>query len=98
MHQHEYSGKSMVVFAAMEKEEEISKKLINVFNENELGMKHVSFKCKSSAGTTNALRMNRHIKDDLCFEVLKGINARDKMDHECELASTKEILANVEVN
>ena len=32
------------------------------------------------------------------FEVLKGISTDEKIEDECELASSKEMLANVEVN
>ena len=42
--------------------------------------------------------MNYHNRDDLRFEVLKGISAHDRMECECELARVKEILANAEVN
>ena len=98
VYQHEYSGKAMVVYATMDKEEEISKKLINVFHDNEMGIKYVSFKWTSSKGIINAIRMNYYNKDDLHFEVLKGINIHDEMEYEYELASVKEILMNVEVN
>ena len=37
VHQHESSGRALVVCATMDKEEEISKKLINMLNDNELG-------------------------------------------------------------
>ena len=46
--QHENSGNAMVVRATIDKEEDISKKLINIFNDNELGTKCVSFKWISS--------------------------------------------------
>ena len=42
--------------------------------------------------------MNYHNKEDLRFEVLKGISAHYSMEHECKLASVKEILGNIEVN
>ena len=37
-------------------------------------------------------------KEDLRFEILKGISAHDTMDHEHELSSTKETLGNAMVN
>ena len=58
MHQHEYSGRAMVAYTTMDKEEEISEKLLNVFNENELGIKCVSFQWTSSTRIINVMRMH----------------------------------------
>ena len=44
-----------------------------------MGIKYVSFEQMTSAGKTNAIRMKYHNKDDLRFEVLKGISAHKKM-------------------
>ena len=82
----------------MDKEEEISAKLINVHNENELGVTCVSFKWNSSKETMNAIRINYCNKEDLRFEVLKGVSVNDVVEHEHELASMKKILGDVEVN
>ena len=68
-----------------------------MFDDDDLGIKHILFKWTSSAGTTNAIRINYNNKDDLRFEVLKMISAHDKMEYECELPSAKEKLVNVEV-
>ena len=42
--------------------------------------------------------MNYCDKEDLRFEVLKGISVHGTMEHEYELESTKEMLVSVEVN
>lgn len=41
---HEHSGISMVVHATLDKEEDIIKKIINLFIDNDMGIKYVSFK------------------------------------------------------
>ena len=44
------------------------------------------------------MRINYCNKEELRFEVLKGISAQDAMEHGCELGSAKETLGNAEVN
>ena len=44
VHQQEYSWRALVVYVIMDKWEDISAKMINVYNGNELGIKFVSFK------------------------------------------------------
>ena len=56
MHSQEHSGKAMVVCATMDEEEEISTNLINVFDDNELGIRGVSFRWMSSTGIINAIK------------------------------------------
>ena len=76
--QQECSGRTLVAHATMnEEEEEISAKLINVWDENELGIKFILFKWTSSTWILNAIRMDCCNKEDLRFEVLKGISVRD---------------------
>ena len=70
----------MVVHTKIDKEEEISKKIINVFNDNEMWTKHVSFKWRSSKIITNATIMNYYDKDHLLYEVLTGISAHDTIE------------------
>ena len=82
----------------MHKEEEISAKMTNEHNENELGIKFVSFKWTSAKGTMNAIRIKYHNKDNLRFKVLIGMDINDTIEDEHELASMKEMLKNVEVN
>ena len=65
----------MVVHATMNKGDEISK----IFNDKELGIKHVSFKWTTSTGIINAIGINYCNKDDIRFEFLKGIGAYDEM-------------------
>ena len=48
----------MVACATMDNEKEISAKLLNVLNENEFGIKFVSFQWTSSKGITNTMRVN----------------------------------------
>ena len=98
MHQHECSGRAMVVHATMNKEEEISAKLLNAHDGNKLGIKFFSFKWTSSTEIKNAIKMNYFNKEDLSFEMLKGISVKDTVGHECETSIAKEILGNVEVN
>ena len=77
----------MVVHATMDDEEEIIAKLLNVCNENELGIIFVSFKWTSSKVIINAIRINYCNKQDLRFEVLRGISVKDAVEYERELAS-----------
>ena len=72
--------------------------MTNECNENELGIQFVSFKCTSSKCITSAIRMNYCNKHDLLIEVLIRVSINDAIEHECELASVKEMLKNVEVN
>ena len=58
-------------------------------NENELGIKYVSFQLTSSKVITTTTRMNYHNKEDLRFEVLKGVIVHYTMEYECELASAE---------
>ena len=88
----------MVACAAMDKEEVISAKLVNVHNENELGVKFISFKWNSSTGIMNAIRMKHCNKECLRFEMMKGINVKDTVEHEHELESAKETPGNTEFN
>ena len=82
----------------MDKEEQLSAKLTNVCNENELCIKCVSFKWASAKGMMNATRTNHCNKKDLRFEVLKVINVNEVAEHEHEIASAKEMLGNAEAN
>ena len=88
----------MASCAKMDEEEEISVKLLNVSNKNELGMKSVSFQWTFSKGITNAMRMNYCNKEHLRFETLKRISVHDTIEYECELESAKEKLGNAKVN
>ena len=96
--QQECSGRALVVCATMDKEEEISAKLTNEHDENELGIKFVSFKWTYAKGIMNATRMDYCNKEDLRFEVLKVMSVNDAVEHEHELESAKEMLGNAEVN
>ena len=58
----------------------------------------MSFKCASEKVMMNVIRMSYCNKEDLRFEFLKGISINDALEHECELASMKDALQNVEVN
>ena len=44
----------------MDKEEEISAKMMNEHNKNDLVIKFVSFKCTLAKGIMNGIRMNHH--------------------------------------
>ena len=48
--QQDHVGSDVVVYVTMDKEEAIGMKLINKHNENDLGIKHVSFKWTSATG------------------------------------------------
>ena len=98
MCQQEFSGRALVVQSTMDEEEEISAKLKNEHNENDLGIEFVSFKWTSAKGIVNSTSMNCHNKEELRFEVLKGISINDEVEYESELVSTKETLENAEVN
>ena len=73
----------------MDKKEEISAKLTSVHDNNELDVKIVSFEWTSSTGIMSATKMNHCNKEDLRFEVLKGISIKDAIERECKLASAK---------
>ena len=88
-------GRVVVVHVTMDKEEEISGKMTNEYNKNDLGIKFVSFKWTSARGIMNAMRMNYHKKEDLRFEILKRIRIDDTVEHRNDLSSVKEMLRNV---
>ena len=88
----------MVVHVTMDDEEEISAKMINEHNENDLGIKFVSFKWALATGITNAARMRHHKKECLRFEVLKEIRIDDEVEYGNDLSSAKEMFRNVETN
>ena len=92
------TGRALVVHVTMDKEEDFSAKMINECNENELGIKFVSFKWTSAKGIINAIIMNYYKKEDLQFVVLRGISINDALEHEHELEIVKETLHNAEVN
>ena len=96
--QQDYVGKAVVVCVTMDKEEETSTKLINKCNENDLGIKHVSFKWASAIGITNAIRINHHNELDLRFEVLKGLKIDDAVEHSNDVSSGKETVMKVKTN
>ena len=96
--QQECTGKSLVVHVTIDKEEEMSAKMTNEHNENELGIKCVPFKWTSTKGMTNTIRMSYYDKDNLRFEVLIGININNTIECEYEVANVKETLKNAEVN
>ena len=89
VHQQERTGRALVVHATMDEKEEISTKTTNDDNENELGIKCVSFKWTSAKDITKTTRMNYCDKEDLRFEVLKGISINDVSPYEHDLASVK---------
>ena len=88
----------MVACVTMDKEEEISAKMMNNYNENDFGIKFVTFEWTSATGITNAIRMDYYKKEDLRFEVLKGIRIDDAVEHGTYLSGVKEMLRNVEIN
>ena len=97
-HQQDHIGRAVVVYATMDKEEEIGTKMINKHNENDLGIKHVSFKWTSANGVINAIRINCYDKADLRFEVLKGLKIDDTVEHNDDISSVKEISMKVHKN
>ena len=82
----------MVACATVDKDVEIDSNLMKKIKDNELGLKCVSFGWTSSKCTTNAIRINYFKKEDLRHEALKGVNACNKLEHEHEEASVKEML------
>ena len=98
VHQQEYTGRALVLCTTMNKEEDVSTKIINELNENELGIKFVSFKRASAKGMMNSIRMNYCDKENLRFEVLKGISVNNALECECELTIVKEALHDEDVN
>ena len=82
----------------MDKEEEIGTKMINKHDENDLGIKHASFKWTSATGVINAIRINCYDKVDLRFEVLKGLKIDDAVECNDDMSSVKEILMKVQKN
>ena len=96
--QQDYVGRAVVACVTMGKEEEISTKLINKCNENDIGIKYVSFKWTSAIGITNAIRINYYNKLDLRFEVLKGMTIDDTVECSNGISSAKETSMNVKIN
>ena len=63
--QHDFKRNAMGVCTAIDREDELSKKLINVFKDNELGLKFVSFLWSASNGAVSSKQMNYCNKDDV---------------------------------
>ena len=96
--QHDCSRTAMVVYTAIDKYVEIDDKLIERFKDHELGLKHVPFQWTLSNDIINLIRMNYYKKEDFRCKALKAVNTCEKLEHECEEESVKEILKNAEVN
>ena len=73
----------------MDKEVEISAKMMNECNENDLDVKFVSFEWTPAKGIMNAIRMNHHKMENVRFKVLKGIIIADTIQCGNELSCTK---------
>ena len=48
------------------------------FKNNDLDLRHVSFKFSSKEGMFNAIKMSYQNKNEMWFEVLKGVKVEDK--------------------
>ena len=81
--------RALVAHASSHEEEQISSKSLNVHDENELVIKFVSFEWTSSTRIINVITIDCCEKEDLKFEVLKGVSVKDLVEHEHELASVK---------
>ena len=89
VHQQKYSGVGLVVYGVEQEDENIDKKLMESFNNNDLDLRCVLFKFSSKEGMFNAIRMNYQNKSKMWFEVLKGIKVKDKVKHKREDGTLK---------
>ena len=78
VHQQNYSGVGLVVYGVEQESENIDKKLMESFKNNDLDLQHVSFKMSSKEGKFNTTRMNYQNNNEMCFEVLKGLRLKTK--------------------
>ena len=59
------------------KSENIDADLIEKLKDNNLGLRHVSFKLSTKEGIINAMIINFHRKNQLRFKLLKGARVED---------------------
>ena len=62
------------MYGVKNKSEIMNKDLLEMFKDNNVLLRHVSFKCSTKERIINAIRMNFHRENQLWFEVFKGVN------------------------
>ena len=67
------------------------------FKNNNLDLRHVSFKFSSKQGMFNAIRMNHQNKNKMWFEVLKGVKVEDEVKNKGEEGTLKKAMQKIEV-
>ena len=72
----------MVVCTEIDKDTKIDNKLLGICKKKELGLTHASFRWTSLNGIINYIKNNYYKKEDLRYEVLKGVNMYDKLEYE----------------
>ena len=98
VHQNNYSGIGVVVYGVENESGKIGGDSLESFKDNNLGLRCVSFKLSAREAIMNAIRIEFQGIKQLWFEVLKGVNAEDKVECEGEKWTTKQVLHAVEVN
>ena len=63
--------------------------LVEIFKDNELVLRHVSFKLWSVYGVIKGIRMIRHRENQLWFEVLKVVRSEDEVEHKGDKGALK---------
>ena len=77
-HQQNYPGVGLVVYGVEQGSENIDKKLMESFKNNDLDLRHVPFKISSKEGVFNAIKMNYQNKNNMWFEVQNGLRLKIK--------------------
>ena len=84
VHKQKYSGVGLVVYGLEQESEDADKKLMESFKNNDLYLRHVSFKFSSKEGIFKVIRINYQHKNKMWFELLKGVNVEDEVKYKGE--------------
>ena len=96
--QNNNSKKCVVVYAVENDNDEIDSTLLKSFRENNLGIRHVSFRKIDSNGILAAMRLNYYPEKTLKFVVLKEVCVDDKASYDGKIGTLKQVTKQVKVN
>ena len=84
VHQNDCSGLVLVVCGVENESELMDKDLLERFKDENLVLRHVSFKFSTKEDIINSIRTYFHRENQLRFEVLEGFNIEGGFEYEGE--------------
>ena len=72
--------------------ENINADLLEMFTYKTSGLRHASFQSSVEEGIKNAMRMTYKREKQFWFELLKGVQLEDEVEHEGETGNMKQVL------